>query len=226
MQAARTTALTRQPFGYALIGEFGFLAMMLSCCAIQPSWFAVKRGLSFYGNSATTVVPYALGFGLSIALTALALARVEPRSPAARRFRTGVAVLLALTAAVPLTPYAADAIFDWLHIGVVAVLFSFGLVLGGWITWRARDRITLAFYLVETAAGISIVAAQVGMNEYMIPSELVFQSAAFALVAWGIRRLGQDESDGRSARRKRTTAPGASCPASGRSSVTTTASTG
>src|SRR5450432_1927846 len=127
MQSARTTALTRHPFCYALLGEFCFVALMLSCCAIQPSWFAVKRGLSYYGNSATTVVPYAIGFGLSIALTALALARVEPRSPAGRRFRSAVAVLLALTAAVPLTPYAADAIFDWLHIGVVAALFTFGL---------------------------------------------------------------------------------------------------
>ena len=94
---------------------------------------------------------------------------------------------------MPLTPYAADAIFDWLHIGVVAVLFSFGLALGGWITWRARDRVTLAFYLVETAAGVSIVAAQLGFNDYMIPSELVFQSAAFALVAYGIRRMGRPD---------------------------------
>ena len=50
----------------------------------------------------------------------------------------------------------------------------------------------LAFYSIESAAGLSIAAGQVGLNDYMIPSELVFQGAAFALVAWGIRRLGHD----------------------------------
>ena len=180
----------RDAFGFAVYGELCFLVMMLSCCAIKPSWFAVKRGLSYYGNSADTVVPYAVGFGLLIALTALALSRIEPLSAAAKRFRYAVGGLLVLTAGVPLTPYAVDVIFDWLHIGMTAVVFSAGLVLGGWILLRLRDRVTLAFFLVEAAAGISIVAGQVGLNDYMIPSELVFQSAAFALVAWGIRRLG------------------------------------
>ena len=180
----------RDAFGYALTGECCFMVMMLSCCAIQPSWLAVKRGLSYYGNSGATVVPYAIGFALSIVLTALALAQIETRSRAARRFRHAVAGVLALTAAVPLTPYAVDIIFDWLHIAVVTVLFGAGLVLGGWLVLRLRDRVAFACYSVESAAGLSIAAAQVGLHRYMIPSELLFQGAAFALVAWGIRRLG------------------------------------
>ena len=179
----------RDPFGCALVGESCFLVLMLSCCAIQPSWFAVKRGLSFYGNSAATIVPYSVGFGASIALTALALSRLQPRSVAARRFRYAVGGILVLTAAVPLTPYAVDVVFDWLHTAVVGVLFCAGLALGGWIVARQRDRATVAFYLVELAAAVSIATALVGLNPYMIPSELVFQGAAFALVAWRMRRL-------------------------------------
>ena len=179
----------RDPFGYALIGEYCFLALMLSCCAIQPSWFAVRRGLSYYGNSTATIVPYCVGFGASIGLTALALSRIEPHSVSAQRFRYAVAGILGLTAAVPLTPYAVDVVFDWLHTVVVGVLFCAGLALGGWIMLRQRNRATVAFYLVELAGGISIATALVGLNPYMIPSELIFQGAAFALVAWSIRRL-------------------------------------
>ena len=179
----------RDPFGYALLGECCFLMLMLSCCAIQPSWFAVRRGLSYYGNSAETIVPYSIGFGASIALTALALSRLQPRSAATTRFRYAVGGILALTAAVPLTPYAVDVVFDWLHTAVVGVLFCAGLALGGWIVLRQRNRTTVAFYLVELAAGISIATALVGVNPYMIPSELIFQGAAFALVAWSMRRL-------------------------------------
>ncbi len=187
MRVRRSPAL-----GYAVSGECSFLVLMLSCCAIEPSWFAVKRGLSYYGNSVTTVVPYGAAFALSIVLTAFALARIEPRNDVARRFRRAVGGVLVLTAAVPLTPYAVDVIFDWLHIGVTTALFSSGLVLGGWIALRLRDRVAVAFYLVESAAGLTIVAGQVGLNDYMIPSELIFQAAAFALVAWGIRRLAPD----------------------------------
>ena len=56
------------PFGCALIGQCCFLALMLSCCAIQPSRLAVERGLSYYGNSGATIVPYAIGFSALIAL--------------------------------------------------------------------------------------------------------------------------------------------------------------
>ena len=82
--------LRRDPVGYALIGECCFLALMLSCCAIQPSWFAVKRGLSYYGNSTATIVPYSIAFGASIGLTALALSRIKPCSVSAQRFRYAV----------------------------------------------------------------------------------------------------------------------------------------
>ena len=186
----------RPALGYAVSGECCFLVMMLCCCAIEPSWFAVRRGLSYYGNSGATIVPYAAGFGLSVFLTACALAQIEPRSIAARRFRRAVGCVLVLTAGVPLTPYAVDAVFDWLHLGVTAALFGSGLVLGGWIMLRLRDRVTLAFYVVEFAAGLSIIAALVGLNDYMIPSELVFQGAAFGLVAWGIWRLGRSPESG------------------------------
>ncbi len=80
-------------------------------------------------------------------------------------------------------------VFDWLHIGVVTALFLAGLALGAWLVFGLRDRVTLVLFLIESAAGISAFAAQLGLHDYMIPSELAFQAAVFALVLRGVRRL-------------------------------------
>ena len=170
--------------------------MMLSCLAIEPSWAAVRRGLSYYGNSGTTIVPYVLGFGLSIVMTALGLAQINPNDAAGKRFRRFVATVLALMLVIPFTPYRVDLIFDWLHIGAAAALFASGLVLGGWLALRLRDRLTRTLYLLESASALAIVAAQIGLNGYMIPTELWFQLTVFGLVLHGIRRLTPRPSSG------------------------------
>jgi hypothetical protein len=122
-------------------GEFWFLTMMLSCLVIEPSSLAVRRGLSYYGTSLATIVPYLLGFGIPIATTALGFARISPGDATGQRLRHFVAVVLALMLAIPLTPYSIDLIFDWLHIGAAAALFASGLVFGGWITLHLHDRL-------------------------------------------------------------------------------------
>jgi hypothetical protein len=181
----------RHAVAYVISGECCFVAMMLGCLAIEPSRIAVKRGLSYYGNYVTTGVPYAIGFGSSITLTALGLARIQSEGAMVEPFRRGVAVLLALMASVPLTPYRVDLVFDWLHMGVAAALFASGLALGGWLVLRLPDRLSRSLYVIESGAGIAIVTAQLGLHDYMIPSELVFQLATFALIVHGIRQLAR-----------------------------------
>jgi hypothetical protein len=176
---------------YVIMGELCFVAMMVGCLAIEPSWIAVKEGLSYYGNYLTTGVPYAIGFGSCIALTALGLARIQPRSAMVKRLRRGVAVLLVLMASIPLTPYGLDVVFDWLHMGAATVLFASGLVLGGWLAFRLPDRLTRCLYAIESGAGIAIFTAELGLHDYMIPSELAFQLATFGLVVRGIRQLAR-----------------------------------
>jgi hypothetical protein len=163
--------------------------MMVCCFAIEPSWVAVRQGLSYYGNYVATGVPYAIGFGLAIALTGLGVARIQSRGATVRRFRVAVAAVLALMASVPLTPYQLDLVFDWLHIGVATVLFCSGLAFGGWLVLRLDDRPTRFLYAIESGAGVAILTAQLGIHDYMIPSELAFQLAAFGLIVQGTRRL-------------------------------------
>jgi hypothetical protein len=163
---------------------------MAGCYALEPSAAAVRLGLSYYGNHLATVGPYLTGFGLCIALTVVGLTRLRARDAATQRFRKGVGLVTALMLPIPLTPYSIDTVFDWLHLGAVACLFIAGYALGFWLVLAERaDRTSVALFALQTLAAISIAAAQFGLNDYMIPSELTFQVALVLLVVRHIRTL-------------------------------------
>lgn len=182
------TALTREQTA-ALVagGQACFLGMMAWCLTIQPSAVALKRGLSFYGNEPATIVPYTLGFALCVALTGAALVRLGTRDAFTRRLRTRLTGLLSLMAFVPLTPYSVDLAFDYLHIGVSALLFFTGLVLGAWLALRVlRSVLATSSFSLQVVAGLLALTAQLGWNDYMIPSQLAFQIALAVLVVLAI----------------------------------------
>ena len=167
-------------------GQVLFLAMMAVCWVIEPSRTAVKRGLSFYGNDPRTVAPYTAGFVLAIGLTAVGLRR---HRSGRRRLRWAVAALAALMIPIPLTPYRADIVVDWLHIGSTTVLFLAGLLVGGWLAiWHLRRHTARALFGFQALAGFAVLAAQVGLHRYMIPSQIVFQLLVVALVVPAMRR--------------------------------------
>ncbi len=181
---------TRGAAFFVVLGHACFVATMLGCYAIEPSARAVRLGLSYYGNHLVTLGPYVTGFGLCITLTILGLRRMRAADAAVRRFRSSVGVVTALMLPIPLTPYSIDPIFDWLHLSVVAVLFAAGYALGVWLVRAGRgDLVSRAFFAVQTGAAVAIVAAQFGLNDYMIPSELTFQLAVVGLVVRHLQRL-------------------------------------
>jgi cytochrome bd-type quinol oxidase subunit 2 len=175
---------------FVVLGHACFVATMLGCYAIEPSARAVRLGLSYYGNHLVTLGPYVTGFGLCITLTVLGLRRMRASDAAVRRLRSSVGVVTALMLPIPLTPYSVDPIFDWLHLSVVAVLFAAGYALAVWLVLADRsDRVSRAFFAVQTLAACAIVAAQFGVNDYMIPSELGFQLAVVGLVVRHLKKL-------------------------------------
>jgi hypothetical protein len=171
-------------------GQAAFLAMMASCLAIRPSPLAVQRGLSFYGNQAETIVPYVAGFAACVALTALGVARLRGGDAFLRRFRLGTTTIVGLMALVPLTPYSVDLVVDYLHIGITTVLFSSALLFGAWLGCVVLRRpLALAAVATETAAGVLVLTAQVGLHDLMIPSQLVFDVAFAVLVVMAAAHL-------------------------------------
>ncbi len=83
---------------------------------------------------------------------------------------------------MPLTPYGVDLVLDYLHIGVTAALFTTALVFAVWLAFGLlRRRLAAGAVAVQVAAGLLALSAQVGLNDLMIPAQVVFD-VAFALV--------------------------------------------
>ena len=173
---------------FVITGQAFFVATMLACCAIEPSWPALRCGLSYYGNSLPTVVPYVGGFALCIALSAAGLRRLRPRAVVSRKVRLSAATVLALMVPIPLTPFRLDPIFDWLHLGAASILFAAGLVIGGWLALNCLDdaRSRLLFAL-QCVAAMTMLSAEIGLDSYMIPGELAFQLLFAALLVRAIK---------------------------------------
>ncbi|HEY4346593.1 MAG TPA: hypothetical protein VGM80_03325 [Gaiellaceae bacterium] len=197
MRALATSRVEGEAIRFVICGQAAFLATILACCAIEPSWPAIQTGLSYYGNDMTTIPPYVAGFVTSIGLTAAGLRRLPGSARRVRRFRTGVALILALMVPIPLTPYRADVIVDWLHYAAAGTLFTAGLVLGGWLVFHCvGDRASACLFGAQILAGAAVVSAQAGLNDFMLPSELAFQLVLVALVVHAIRVLSSSEEPG------------------------------
>ena len=198
-------------------GNGFFMLMMGACVAIQPSWTAVQRGLSYYGNDLRTLAPYTAGFAVAIGLSAEGLRRHAQTAAGGRRMRSAVRALLALMALIPLTPYSVDEIFDFLHIGVTVLLFAAGVVLGGLLALvYLRDLPARLLFAAQLATGGAVLAAQAGYHSYMIPCELLFQLLVVALIVRALRRHGRRT---RRAIRRGRSPNGARRPSSSRSSA-------
>jgi hypothetical protein len=176
--------------GFVVCGQVCFVAMMGCCVAIHPSAVAVKRGLSYYGTHADTIVPYSIGFVLCAVFTALAVSRMQLDAGPVRRLRTGLMVILTLLIGILFTPYSVDLVVDWLHIGLAAFLFVVASSVGIWLALRIVGGL-LAHGLLgaQLAGGTLSVASQLGALDYMIPGQLVFQLAFSVLLVRALRDM-------------------------------------
>ena len=175
-----------------VLGHACFVATMLGCYAIEPSARAVRLGLSYYGNHLATVGPYSTGFGLCITLTILGLRRMRTSDAAVRRFRSSVGIVTASDA-----PDSTDAVQRRSDLRLASSQRRHG-ALRCRLSPRAvalltdrHDRFAQTLFAVQTLAAFAIVAAQFGLNDYMIPSELCFQLAVVGLVVRQLRKLAR-----------------------------------
>lgn len=179
------------------LGQALFVLLIALCVAYEPSTLAVKRGLSFYGTDLRTVVPYTTAFAASIILSAAALRLIHNSDKAVRQLRRAVATVVALMIPIPLTPYNIDIVFDWIHIGASFILFGAALLLGIWLTVKRLPRASArALLALEVAAGVAILTAQTGLQNYMLPSELTFQLAVATLIVLALRARPVTPSSG------------------------------
>ena len=173
---------------FVVTGQALFVVTMLACCALEPSWPALRIGLSYYGNDLPTVVPYVGGFTLCIALSAGGLRRLRPHAVVSGKVRLAAASVLGLMVPIPLTPFKLDPVLDWLHVGAASVLFTAGLAVGGWIAFRClADARSQLLFALQCVAALTMLSAEIGLDSYMIPGELAFQLLFAVLLVRAIR---------------------------------------
>ncbi len=175
---------------FVITGQALFVVTMLACCALEPSWPALRIGLSYYGNELPTVVPFVGGFALCIALSAAGLRRLRPHAVVSQKVRLAAASVLALMVPIPLTPFKLDPVFDWLHVGAATVLFGAGLAVGGWLAFKClADARSQLLFALQCLAALTMLAAEIGVDRYMIPGELAFQLLFVVLLVRAIRHV-------------------------------------
>jgi hypothetical protein len=161
---------------FVVTGQALFAVTMLACCALEPSWPALRIGLSYYGDDLPTVVPCVGGFALCIALSGAGLRHLRPHAVVSQKVRLAAASVLGLMVPIPLTPFKLDPVFDWLHVGAASVLFTAGLAVGGWLSFKClADARSHLLFSLQCVAALTMLAAEIGLDRYMIPGELAFQ---------------------------------------------------
>jgi hypothetical protein len=161
-------------------------AGVLICIDQAPKPLDTTDGLSWFGVNRETVVVY----GLTMVVTSLLLVRVAAMLSAVPELRPLRLGLLGCATLMPLmvaTPYTVDAVFNWTHMTIGAVLFVLQILVAVWLWWvRARTAAVGALLTVQVLGGVVCFSSLVDLNDAMLYGQLVFQVAFTACIAIGI----------------------------------------
>ena len=163
---------------YAQVSFFGLL---LVCVALTPKGFEANHGLSYYGEHAHTIGPYALGFVVCCVFLLRAAAHM-PDEGDAGRLATGLRILAVLLLLDIATPDTINALFYWLHVIASAALFVFELALAGWlVAIGRRSPLSVGLLATQLCAGLVAMFSQLHAIELLSFGIVAFQ-VSFALL--------------------------------------------
>lgn len=176
--------MTRKVINDLVLAQVFLFGGMLPCVALRPAGLGANDGISYYGIHPLTVAPYAVAIGGSALFTRRALRALAPGLPApayVARMADGLALM---SGGVVLTPYSANALFDWAHTLLGTVVFFCQLVLAvqllawsggdGWIAWLLAAQFT---------AGVIAAIYVLPEDGFLIQAQLGFQLAFGGLLA-------------------------------------------
>lgn len=175
---------------YVVYSQLFFFGMLAVCVALVPRAATGNLGLSYYGTSRTTIVPYTAG----LLLTAYFLIKAGhklPQDTTTLRYLTEVLIVLAvLVVGVWLTPYSVDMLFDRAHIATSAILFMVELALAGWLVYGScRGLINGLLLGVQIAGALVSMLSSVNTADLMLPGEFVTQLAFGVLLIRCLHQL-------------------------------------
>lgn len=163
------------------------------CVVVAPRPIPLGQGMSWFGVTRPTVLPY----GVTLLATAALLLRASGALadlPHLLPVRRALVVNAVLLPALLATPYTLNTAVDDLHMAIGSTLFVVQLLAAGWLFRRTGDRVVGLLLGVQFAAGVVCAVSLPDLVEAMLQAQVVFQVVYVAALARGVLLLGQSRS--------------------------------
>lgn len=166
--------MRRNTVRYILLVQVVSFIGTIACIIIKPHGLVANSGLSYFGNFKATIVPYAVVLlGGSWFFYKAAASLPEEGYNLTKRALTVFAILYI---GLFFTPYTLNNVFDWLHTLFGITLFSYQLLLTGWIVTKSGlDRFLALIWLLEFGAGVLCAIYTPPPTGYLLECQIVFQ---------------------------------------------------
>ena len=164
---------------YSRVAFFGAMAI---CIVLSQRGITDNQGLSYYGTTWQTFVPYALGFVLTAFFVFRATFGIENDDFQGKFLTVALRLVAVLMLGVLMTPYAISMDVYHIHVMISATLFIIELILAIWFTLYIRpDWINRALILLVLASGIVAYLSLNSTLRYMVQAQLAYE-LCFALM--------------------------------------------
>lgn len=165
-----------------LKGQLCFVVGIVICIVLLPKGMTGNNGLTYYGNYARTIVPFALGLlGCAwFTYQSVRLIRLQKQ-----KFLTYILLVLCLLlVGVVLTPYKLNMIFWLTHMYAASLLFGGEYVMLLWLGLISRRDVINIVLIALATVELYLTASSVGPTlGYITLGQLGFQ-AIFAFVTY------------------------------------------
>ena len=158
------------------------------CLVVAPKPVAVRDGLSWFGVTRVTLLPFALAM-LTTAALLLRGARELAPIPALHPLGLALGVCAALLPLLVATPFTLNPLVEAAHETIGAALFVVQLLAVAWLRWRTRDRLVGVLLLLQFGAGVVCAASLPDLVPGMLQAQVAFQMAFTAAIVRGVLLL-------------------------------------
>ena len=175
---------------YLSYAQFSFFLFLIPCIFLMPRIFRDDLGISNYGVSQITVVPYTLGFLSSAYFTWLASGTLSRHTHIQFWFRRGLRVVAILQLALLLVPDSSIDLIRYAHLAVGMSLFALEFVVSAWLIRSTKPRpLDVFLLLIQALAGISAFFSLGHSLSYEAQSQLVFHACFTLLCVRAAKRI-------------------------------------
>lgn len=159
-----------------------FFGAMTICIILSQQAITTNQGLSYYGVTAQTLVPYAIGFLLSAYFVFRASFGLRKLGQEGKYVAIALRILAVLMIGVLVTPYAISERLYEIHVAISSLLFVVELLLAIWFVMFLRpDWINRLLGVAVFASGIVAFLSLRSTLRYMVAAQLIYE-LCFALM--------------------------------------------